>query len=470
MAVYTIQDTTLSAIADAIREKQGIVPITSGILAGGQDRGNFEPVLNNLTPGGIYKLIITPTYVRKGAEGYFYAGGNASGVKISDKVIFEEGITQEFILSLPEDGNDINYYWVQNKGYQLKGTYTLEEIDENGDSVYAIKPTEMADAINEMLIIPEEAFYLSGDCSYKFAYGSFNWLIDAVGDKMAVKDNIYGTGIFQQNASIKEIPFSLKVTKGADLNSCFYGCWELTASPEITGCAGGSKMFCECKKLLSLNNTQLSYTTSLTSIAVEDMFRQCYSLRNIGNFFDNFPSVFPGKSIYGFYRTFENCYSIDELNLPFVYSTYNNSYGFNRCFSYCFRLKELTFREGEITAANYKGATIDLSDCVGYQTTSANYLTQYGFTNNTRVVDDETYQALKDHPDYWTSLMAYSRYNHNSAVNTLNSLPDCSSLSVSNTIKFKGEAGSATDGGAINTLTEEEIAVATAKGWTVSLV
>ena len=39
-----------------------------------------------------------------------------------------------------------------------------------------------------------------------------------------------------------------------------------------------------------------------------------------------------------------------------------------------------------------------------------------------------------------------------------------------NTIKFNGAAGSATDGGAINTLTEEEIAVATAKGWTVSLV
>ena len=39
-----------------------------------------------------------------------------------------------------------------------------------------------------------------------------------------------------------------------------------------------------------------------------------------------------------------------------------------------------------------------------------------------------------------------------------------------NTIKFRGEAGALTDGGAINTLTEEEIAVAAAKGWTVSIV
>ena len=68
----------------------------------------------------------------------------------------------------------------------------------------------------------------------------------------------------------------------------------------------------------------------------------------------------------------------------------------------------------------------------------------------------------------------YSRYNHDSAVETINSLPDTSGyLSANggtNTIKFEGAAGSKTDGGAINTLTEEEIAVAAAKGWTVTLV
>lgn len=343
-----------------------------------------------------------------------------------------------------------------------------DAIREKTGSTNTIKPTEMADMISEMLVIPEEAFYLSGDCSYKFAYGGSNWLIDTVGDKM-ITDKIYGSNLFYNNSKIQEIPFTLNVKEGSDLNSGFCGCWELIVSPKMIGCAGGTKLFYECKNLLSLNNNQLSRTTLTTSIAVDDMFRYCHSLRNIGNFFDNFPSVFPGKSIYGLYRTFENCYSMDELNLPFIYSTYNNTYGFGKCFSYCFRLKELTFRGGEITT-NYKGSVLDLSDCVGYQTGSTNYLAKYGFTDDTRVVDDETYQTLKDHPDYWTSLIAYSRYNHNSAVNTLNSLPDCSSLSASNTIKFRGEAGSATDGGAINTLTEEEIAVAIAKGWTVSLV
>ena len=40
---------------------------------------------------------------------------------------------------------------------------------------------------------------------------------------------------------------------------------------------------------------------------------------------------------------------------------------------------------------------------------------------------------------------------------------------MSDNINFKGASGSATDGGAIDNLTEEEIAVATAKGWTVSI-
>ena len=81
---------------------------------------------------------------------------------------------------------------------------------------------------------------------------------------------------------------------------------------------------------------------------------------------------------------------------------------------------------------------------------------------------------MKNDPDWYTLKSEYSRYNHDSAVATINSLPDTSAYLAekggTNTIKFIGNAGSATDGGAINTLTEEEIAVATAKGWTITFV
>ena len=81
---------------------------------------------------------------------------------------------------------------------------------------------------------------------------------------------------------------------------------------------------------------------------------------------------------------------------------------------------------------------------------------------------------MKNDPDSWTYDINYSKYNHDSAVETINSLPDTSAYIATaggtNTIKFEGASGSKTDGGAINTLTEEEIAVAAAKGWTVTLV
>ena len=81
---------------------------------------------------------------------------------------------------------------------------------------------------------------------------------------------------------------------------------------------------------------------------------------------------------------------------------------------------------------------------------------------------------MKDDPDWYTVKTQYSRYNHDSAVATINSLPDTSAYLTANggtnTIKFENYNGNATDGGGIDALTEEEIAVAAAKGWTISFV
>jgi len=86
------------------------------------------------------------------------------------------------------------------------------------------------------------------------------------------------------------------------------------------------------------------------------------------------------------------------------------------------------------------------------------------------VVDATTYNQMKNNPNWWSASLAYSRYNHTSAVETINTLPDTSNVANSgNTIAFKAGAGSGTDGGGIDDLTAEEIAVATAKGWTVSI-
>jgi hypothetical protein len=136
----------------------------------------------------------------------------------------------------------------------------------------------------------------------------------------------------------------------------------------------------------------------------------------------------------------------------------------------CYRLKNFTF--ADFGPVQWKGHVLDMSVNVGWSKMndlSSSLTVNFPEGMNKKIIDDVSYQLLKDDPDCWTCDVGYSRYNHDSAVATINSLPDSSAFGA-NTVKFKGDAGSKTDGGAINTLTDEEIAVATAKGWTVAFV
>lgn len=91
-----------------------------------------------------------------------------------------------------------------------------------------------------------------------------------------------------------------------------------------------------------------------------------------------------------------------------------------------------------------------------------------------QVTNATTYEQYKNQ-HYQTNVVGYSRYNHDSAVNTLNSLPDTTYggeyTPSGNEIRFGSSqyVGALTDGGPISNLTEAEVAVATAKGWTVTL-
>ena len=91
------------------------------------------------------------------------------------------------------------------------------------------------------------------------------------------------------------------------------------------------------------------------------------------------------------------------------------------------------------------------------------------------ISDDETYNLYKNDPDAWADKLEYSFYNHDAALETIRSLPytqffDTPQSQLQNVIRFYGKSGEKTDGGAINTLTTAEIAIATNKNWTVSFV
>lgn len=338
---------------------------------------------------------------------------------------------------------------------------------------------------------PESAFVISGDCQYRFAYNGWNWFIEQYGNKITTKDISNANNMFFK-CTLTKVPFDLNFSSSAsyhNLNNIFSNCNNITQVPKLNNVKvySISGMFDSCLNLRTipdniadtwdwsyLERQTLSYTGNQSS-----MFEYCYSLRSILMNLIKSGNPYSGYYYSYYYSGFQNCFSLDELtNLPIPYTKATwTSNAFSNTFYYCNRLKNITFalKDGVPYTVTWKSQVINLSDYVGYANNKYGILDyNSGITADKEVKDDATYQALKNDPDWWTMNVNYSRYNHDSAVATINSLPDTSAYLATaggtNTIKFKGQAGASTDGGAINTLTEEEIAVAAAKGWTVTLV
>ena len=337
---------------------------------------------------------------------------------------------------------------------------------------------------------PESAFVISGNCIYWDYYGRFDDFITAYKNKWSTI-NIQNCSMMFEGSQLTEIPFELNFdTNHQSASSIFRGCEKITKLPKLNNLKPDetSNLFENCSRLRTIpndftNNWDFSYIdnqTSQYSCPQNKMFYNCNSLRSIpiglishGNKYAYYQNSY-------FTNGFGFCYVLDELvNLPIPYTqAIWDRNPFSYAFMYCERLKNITFAkqdDGTPYTVNWKSQVIDLTLNIGYATMKGAILNyNSGITADKEVTDATTYAALKDDPDWFTTNVAYSRYNHDSAVATINSLPDTSAYLASaggtNTIKFKGAAGSATDGGAINTLTEEEIAVATAKGWSVVYV
>lgn len=362
---------------------------------------------------------------------------------------------------------------------------------------------------------PDEAFVISGNCMYRFAYDCWNWFLDTYGSQITTENISSASNMFNNCYDITNIPPEFNfIDGGCNVSSMFSSCKKLTSVPSIdfkqTGtyndCAnifyqcqnltsigtlknlypsGLNDLFSYCLRLRELpafENLNLDRVQSYTYASVNAIFKNCCSLRSIPT--ELLKELYtPGRHTYQlFYNGFYNCYALDELvGLPVPTGTITSNM-FSSAFDGCSRLKSIIFNtndDGSAKTANWKTQTINLYPSEAAQVGTAWSLDNIlgynsGITEDKLVSNDETYQALKDDADWFTYNSNYSRYNHDSAVETINSLPDTSAYLATaggtNTIKFAGAAGALTDGGAINTLTEEEIAVATAKGWTVTLV
>lgn len=334
---------------------------------------------------------------------------------------------------------------------------------------------------------PASALNLTGDIKYMFASGNWDWFIEKYGNQITTT-NLTSLEKTFNGSKLSTIPFSLNATTGSyttcGFSETFLYCGNLTSVPIMTGRVSHFySVFEGCYKLTTISDSlsELDFTTPHGQYAnVASNFKNCYSLRYIPKaFLQILYSLGESGSSIPYYYQFTNCYSLDVIDgfaiQPVEFT--QNKLSYADCFDNCYRLKTMKFdinADGTPKTATWKNQVLELNNYIGYTQYSSTFDGNFGFTTATQVSNAATYEALKNNADYWTADINYSRYNHDSAVATINSLPDTSAYleanGGTNTVKFKGDSGKLTDGGAINTLTEEEIAVATAKGWTITYV
>lgn len=352
-------------------------------------------------------------------------------------------------------------------------------IRSKNETTNTYKPSQMPNAIMNLSTGIPLPFEVTGDCYYRFS--SIGWNNFISNYEITTKDITTIRSMFSSNKTIQRVPFEINTGSSWDgyADYVFNYCESLIEVPKINMTVPVKyfgKMFYNCHNLRELPNDFVSWfdLSNLSSGPYYEMFSNCYSLRNIPVEIFNTPITLDNhNSTYFDYLNY--LYAIDELtNLPLhcdSESDYNDIIRGQFC-NNLYRLKNLTFEPNKTFKSD--SLYINLTNYVGYAKSEGDILNyNSGCSAGTRIIDDETYNRLKDHPDAWTTDIAYSRYNHDSAVATINSLPTIIKPTTGTfygcSINFKGASGSATDGGAIDNLTAEEIAVATAKNWTVTI-
>lgn len=504
MAKYSIEDTTLVALGDGVRKQVG----------------KFKTIL---TPVG--ELLIDSITIEKWDDIPVEATCTISYAGMGGAYVRFDFLQQEMYncryfyncYDIFDSSYDVEFWLDDNNSffidvapsyeyYQIKVLAEDSECGINNIDVYAeiydinlnpmtesasvkntMTPEKMIEELNNMPSSPTaEELTFTGDCDYRFAYSGWDWFVEKYKDKIVTKDIESASHMFD-HCTLAEIPFELNFDGSINRHdiSYLFSDSKLTRIPKINRCRAesGAYIFYGCKDLRELDYESVkgidwSFIDTQATMyggSRANTFYYCCSLRSLPMEFLNHGNPLVNYSYSVYYNLFYNCYALDEvIDLPIPHSQANwTSNAFTGTFDNCCRLKNLTFalnNGAPYVCPNWKNQYIDLTKYVGYVQYYYN-ITNYntGITSKKEVDDFASYEALKNDPDWFTEKVDYSRYNHDSAVATINSLPDCSAKG-GNTIKFRSDSGALTDGGRIDNLTAEEIAVATAKGWTVTFV
>ena len=362
-------------------------------------------------------------------------------------------------------------------------------LDEN-DEPLTYTPEEMVAAINALPPgLSEEDLCLTGNKTYAFAQNAWNWFIVKMGDQVTTKDINNMAQMFYYSDALKEIPFDINGSSYVSMTQMFYRCRGLTAIPNIslTGDPTNmNEMFYDCDYVktipadmgtgwdwATLEASNTAYKGNMSS-----MFRNCYSITSVPVEMISHCNLMCTYNYALYANGFNQCYNLEEINnLCVPYNGAWTSNAFTNTFNKCERLKDVIFKTQEdgtpFVASGWKNQVIDLTT-VGFGSTCKTYnsnLTDENKVDNMTAWHRATSGTWED---YWVPSVDYSVYGRESAVRTINSLPDVSGSGGTNTIKFNANGArlmgiQGGSGKSIAELSQEEIAVAAAKGWTVTL-
>jgi hypothetical protein len=505
MARYSIADTTLTALGDAVRGKVGETEIRNITYTSKTYR--FSCPTHSSPSSGLQIPVCGATTIKTTKLSL-----DGSGATIF--VVDGKASNSNWMPSLREEcifSNFTNDYIVLHGG-MATSVFTVEFeaiwYDADGNQMEVVIPEEvsktmtperMATEIESIVPMDASVLHMSGNMSYKFYGGAWDNFLNLYGSKITTQDvTRLDNTFYYTNAQMVPFEINCDSSKEASMaNFCQNA--KLTTPPIINNLKIGdcNNMFASCNYIREFpegygEDWDWTYHTDATSAYKgykNGMLNGCYSLRKLplgllkyGN-----PAM---TSSYHQFRDMNQLYCLDSATkLPCPHKTAINGTGYSGIFYNMFnswsRCQWLTFAS-DVGPMKWAKQTIDLSQNFGWATSKTYILSHNsGITADKEIKDEATYIALRNDPDWWTLDVGYSRYDLQSAISTINSLPDCSEYTASygaNTIKFKGSAGSkrATSwagdtpvgigGAAISNLTDEHIAVAAAKGWTVAIV
>ena len=292
-----------------------------------------------------------------------------------------------------------------------------------------------------------EDLAFTGGCTGLFADNKFNWLLEHYTSQLQF-NNITDLERAFENTTIKKDISSLtfNLSKKCTISNMFNGS-NLSSYPQIKGeVLSLSAMFYQCKNGASIPENffnNLTFPEDDVQISCNGIFQYCKNIikpPSLEVFKKLNLTKTPSWHYTNFYYSLFEGSDIQEVrNLPVVYSKSGLNNNMFVSTVKASKLSIFTFEPNQ--TALYQNQTLNLSE--------AGFKSQWS--------DSEILKSV---------------YNHTSAVETINSLPDTSAYleekGGTNTILFFRIQGGNTEGGAIGNLTAEEIAVAAAKGWTVA--